>query len=112
MAKVGFWLKGSTGKQNIFASFGNIFVYLHPIKRTQMKKIFNWVLPTILICSAMVLTACSDEDNGVAGGLMARKSTSLFVATDRHEAGGGNNLALSVQTVAGHDDVVIWRVRA
>ena len=89
MAKVGFWLKGANGKQNIFASFGNIFVYLHPIKRTQMKKIFNWVLPTILICSAMVLTACSDEDNGVAVGLMSRKSTSLFVATDRHEAGSG-----------------------
>jgi hypothetical protein len=33
MAKVGFWLKGATGKQNIFASFGNIFVYLHPIKK-------------------------------------------------------------------------------
>ena len=77
-----------------------------------MKKISYRVLPTILMCSAMVLTACSDEDNGVAVGLMSRKSTSLFVATDRHEAGSGNNLALSVQTVASHDDVVIWRVRA
>ena len=33
MAKVGFWLKGANGKQNICASFGNIFVYLHPIKK-------------------------------------------------------------------------------
>lgn len=72
-----------------------------------MKKISYRVLPTILVCSAMVLTACSDEDNGVAVGLMARKSTSLFVATDRHETGSGNNLAMSVQTVASHDDVVI-----
>jgi hypothetical protein len=58
-------------------------------KRTHMKKVSYRVLPTILVCSAMVLTACSDEDNGVAVGLMARKSTSLFVATDRHEAGSG-----------------------
>ncbi len=61
---------------------------------------------TLPLCLVMLLAACSNEDN-FAAGPMARKSTSLFVATDRHEAGDGNNLALSVQTVASHGDVII-----
>ena len=61
---------------------------------------------TLPLCLVMLLAACSNEDN-FAAGPMARKSTSLFVATDRHEAGDGNNLALSVQTVASHGDGII-----
>lgn len=34
-------------------------------------------------------------------------STSLFVATDRHEAGGGNNLAAMLQLMAANQNVVL-----
>ena len=44
-------------------------------------------------------------DNGHSAG-SRNATTSLFVATDRHEAGSGNNLADMVSIVAGAPDVV------
>ena len=53
-----------------------------------------WMLAFILtLCSfGTMLTSCAEEDNPANLG-RETKSTALFVATDRHENGEGNNLA-------------------
>ncbi len=50
-----------------------------------------------IVVGAVFPTACSDEDNGDKQADSSGVSTSLLVATDRHEAGEGNNLAVAVQ---------------
>ena len=62
-----------------------------------------------LLLAFICVTSCSDEENVKVGRYIALPSTSLFVATDRHEAGGGNNLALSVQLAVSRFDAVTPR---
>ena len=57
-----------------------------------MKKFLNWMLAAILaVCGMSWMTSCKDNTDNPIGG-SAGYSTTLFVATDRHETGGGNNL--------------------
>lgn len=53
-----------------------------------------WMLVAILtLCDfGSILTSCAEKDNPTNVG-KGTKSTALFVATDRHETGKGNNLA-------------------
>ena len=60
-----------------------------------MKK--ELLLAITAICSIVMITACATEDNST---VWEGKTTSLFVASDRHEAGNGNNLAAAIQKVA------------
>lgn len=55
------------------------------------------------ICSIVMITACATEDNPP---VWEGKTTSLFVASDRHEAGNGNNLAAAIQKVANRNGIV------
>ena len=59
-----------------------------------MKK--KLLLAITAICSIVMITACATEDNPP---VWEGKTTSLFVASDRHEAGNGNNLAAAIQKV-------------
>lgn len=54
-------------------------------------------------CSIVMITACATEDNPP---VWEGKTTSLFVASDRHEAGNGNNLAAAIQKVANRNGIV------
>ena len=68
-----------------------------------MKRIlFQWAVAAILtICGLPWLTSCTDNTDNPSGG-SADYSTTLFVATDRHETGKGNNLtAMLARAVAG-----------
>ncbi len=56
-----------------------------------MKKIINWVLAATLVCSAMTLTACSNEDNNVEKALTAEKIAGLWVA-DYDDSGTEDDL--------------------
>lgn len=62
-----------------------------------------WILALIVFCNLQLMSSCRDsEDNQSGGG--TEHSTALFVATDRHEDGNGNNLtAMLAQAVAGSD---------
>lgn len=65
-----------------------------------MKKMMKWVL-AIVFCGLPWMTSCSDNTDDPNGGSTGY-STTLFVATDRHEAGNGNNLtAMLARAVAG-----------
>lgn len=66
-----------------------------------MKK--ELLLAITAICSIVMITACATEDNPP---VWEGKTTSLFVASDRHEAGNGNNLAAAIQKVANRYGVV------
>lgn len=66
-----------------------------------MKK--DLLLAITAICSIVMITACATEDNPP---VWEGKTTSLFVASDRHEAGNGNNLAAAIQKVANRYGVV------
>ena len=66
-----------------------------------MKK--ELLLAISAICSIMMITACATEDNPP---VWEGNATSLFVATDRHEAGNGNNLAAAIQKVANRYGIV------
>ena len=52
-----------------------------------------------------MLTSCAEEDNPTVGG-KATKSTALFVATDRHEKGNGNNLAAMLRIAVDGSEVM------
>ncbi len=71
-----------------------------------MKRIFERAMVAILVLGTVFLTACSDEDNGDKQADSSGVSTSLLVATDRHEAGEGNNLAVAVQMAVSRFDAV------
>lgn len=66
------------------------------------RKLFHWAVAAILtICGLPWMTSCTDNTDNPNGG-SAGYSTTLFVATDRHEAGEGNNLtAMLARAVAG-----------
>ncbi len=66
-----------------------------------MKK--DLLLAITAICSIVMITACATEDNPP---VWEGKTTSLFVASDRHEAGNGNNLAAAIQKVANRNGIV------
>lgn len=66
-----------------------------------MKK--DLLLAITAICSIVMMTACATEDNPP---VWEGKTTSLFVASDRHEAGNGNNLAAAIQKVANRNGIV------
>ena len=66
-----------------------------------MKK--ELLLAITAICSIVMITACATKDNPP---VWEGKTTSLFVASDRHEAGNGNNLAAAIQKVANRYGVV------
>lgn len=66
-----------------------------------MKK--ELLLAITAICSIVMITACATEDNST---VWEGKTTSLFVASDRHEAGNGNNLAAAIQKVANRYGIV------
>lgn len=66
-----------------------------------MKK--DLLLAITAICSIVMITACATEDNPT---VWEGKTTSLFVASDRHEAGNGNNLAAAIQKVANRYGIV------
>ena len=66
-----------------------------------MKK--ELLLAITAICSIVLITACATEDNPP---VWEGKTTSLFVASDRHEAGNGNNLAAAIQKVANRNGIV------
>lgn len=66
-----------------------------------MKK--DLLLAITAICSIVMITACATEDNPT---VWEGKTTSLFVASDRHEAGNGNNLAAAIQKVANRNGIV------
>lgn len=66
-----------------------------------MKK--DLLLAITAICSIVMITACTTEDNPP---VWEGKTTSLFVASDRHEAGNGNNLAAAIQKVANRNGIV------
>lgn len=66
-----------------------------------MKK--DLLLAITAICSIVMITACATEDNPP---VWEGKTTSLFVASDRHEAGNGNNLTAAIQKVANRNGIV------
>lgn len=66
-----------------------------------MKK--DLLLTITAICSIVMITACATEDNPP---VWEGETTSLFVASDRHEAGNGNNLAVAIQKVANRNGIV------
>ena len=66
-----------------------------------MKK--DLLLAITAICSIVMITACATEDNPP---VWEGETTSLFVASDRHEAGNGNNLAAAIQKVANRNGIV------
>jgi hypothetical protein len=66
-----------------------------------MKTIEN--LLSIVFSSVCVFSSCITEDNPVE---FKGYTTSLFVATDRHESGKGNNLAAAINKVANRYGVV------
>ena len=66
-----------------------------------MKK--ELLLAITAICSIVMITACATEDNPP---VWEGNTTSLFVASDRHESGNGNNLAAAIQKVANRYGVV------
>lgn len=66
-----------------------------------MKK--DLLLAITAICSIVMITACATEDNPP---VWEGETTSLFVASDRHEAGNGNNLAVAIQKVANRNGIV------
>lgn len=67
-----------------------------------MKKTIRlWMTAAIVSYGLSWMTSCSDNIDNPSGS-SADYGTSLFVATDRHEAGEGNNLtAMLARTVAG-----------
>ena len=66
-----------------------------------MNKAKLWMLAAVMLWGLSWLTSCTDNSDNPCGGSMDY-STSLFVATDRHEAGRGNNLtAMLARAVAG-----------
>lgn len=76
-----------------------------------MKRTTFYIIVAMLAFSCMAsLTSCSNNDNATVDSRRTMMSTSLFVATDRHEAGEGNHLAQSLQKVVSTMDVVIPRV--
>ena len=59
------------------------------------------MLAAVMLWGLSWLASCTDNSDNPCGGSMDY-STSLFVATDRHEAGRGNNLtAMLARAVAG-----------
>jgi hypothetical protein len=66
-----------------------------------MRQVKLWMLAAILIiCGMSWMTSCTDNTDNPSGGADYR--TTLFVATDRHEVGKGNNLtAMLARAVAG-----------
>ena len=66
------------------------------------RKLFQWAVAAILtVCGLPWLTSCTDNTDNPSGG-SAGYNTTLFVATDRHETGKGNNLtAMLARAVAG-----------
>ena len=67
-----------------------------------MRQVKLWMLAAILIIYGMSwMTSCTDNTDNPSGS-SAEYRTTLFVATDRHETGGGNNLtAMLARAVAG-----------
>ena len=65
-----------------------------------------WMLVAILtLCDfGSILTSCAEKDNPTNVG-KGTKSTALFVATDRHETGKGNNLAAMLRIAVEGSDV-------
>jgi len=59
-----------------------------------------------LLAGVLLFSACSNDTVSVDDGNAVSHSTSLFVATDRHESGSGNNLAASLQMIVSNFDVV------
>jgi hypothetical protein len=72
-----------------------------------IERIAIYIIVAMLVFGGMAsLTSCSNNDNAAGVNLGTAKSTSLFVATDRHEAGDGNYLAQSLQMIVKQMDVV------
>ena len=65
----------------------------------------------VAFLAAIMLAGCVKEPQFIVfphGGPQGEPySTSLFVATDRHEAGGGNNLSAMLQIMAANQNVVV-----
>lgn len=59
-----------------------------------------------LLGGVLLFSACSNDTVSIDDGNGVSYSASLFVATDRHENGSGNNLAASLQMIASNFDVV------
>ena len=60
-----------------------------------------------LVGSVLLFSSCSNYSVSADDGNGVSYSTSLFVATDRHENGSGNNLAASLQMIVNNFDVVV-----
>ena len=66
-----------------------------------MRQVKLWMLAAIVFYSLSWMTSCTDNTDNPSGG-GAEYRTTLFVATDRHETGEGNNLtAMLARAVAG-----------
>ena len=82
-----------------------------------VKRTINWTTGISAIALTAFLCGCSNSEsaNGPAASntaetsepdLSAGKSVSIFVASDRHDNGKGNNLTASLQMVTSHIDAV------
>lgn len=73
-----------------------------------MKKKMFYLFVTALTFSgvALLTSCCSNDDNVVIDHHGVSTSTSLFVATDRHESGNGNHLSDLLKVVVEKADVV------
>lgn len=70
--------------------------------KKNLKRLFIGILGIASI--SFLFNSCVTEDNPAR---VSARSTSILVATDRHESGSGNNLAAAVQSVVGASGVVV-----
>lgn len=78
-----------------------IKISLNTTKQTVREKIINPMMAAIVFSGLLLMTSCTDDTDKLYVS-SAKHSTTLFVATDRHEVGNGNNLtAMLARAVAG-----------
>ena len=77
----------------------------------EYRKIGNYYIRMTMLAAILalcgfgtMLTSCAEEDNPANGGKLTN-STALFVATDRHENGKGNNLAAMLRIAVDGSEV-------
>ncbi len=73
-----------------------------------MRKISYLMLMSLVMVTTYSVTSCTDDDKVTSE--EHSPFTSVFVGTDRHENGSGNNLSAMIQNVISHLDVPIPKV--
>ncbi len=73
-----------------------------------MKQYFYIQLMLLVMVTTFSISSCSDDDEVTTA--RYSPSTSVFIGTDRHENGSGNNLSAMIQNVISHLDVTIPKV--